>query len=518
MGYRIVLTGDRCLMSNYDPICLGAAADFPVGTIPNFIMFRFVLPRLPEDSDGKVLFAPYCLRKVESILLREYGEDEVAIVNPDRLDRHVNEDTKVVAIATVDPLSVGPPVTTLCTLLKNSIGPITYISSEFRRLMFKLKKLKMKYRFKVVVGGPGSWELASNEKLLNEYGIDHVLIGESEEDLLDIFNKIISNSERLPKIIRMRPSSKFIPIMKPSICGLVEITRGCGRGCKFCSPTTRPFRSIPLDVIVREVKVNLKYWKTIHLVTEDFLRYGSSSFYVNKDAVLRLVHTLRFLGVENISPLHTTFATVVQAPDIIHEISETFEVDMSKGKYIGTQIGLETASTRLIEKYMRGKVKPFTPDKWPSIVEKACKILHDSGWVVMATPILGLPDETDDDVYKTIELMDRLKDLDIVWVPCLFTPLDITPLAGYRPLTRDSMRRSHWELIAECCRLNVKIIDKFVNSYSKISNIGLFKKYLYSRAFNIMKKIFLEIYSEVKNGEVPPPIITNFLRRFYRVF
>ncbi|NPA70991.1 MAG: B12-binding domain-containing radical SAM protein [Crenarchaeota archaeon] len=511
MKPSIVLTSDRCLMSNYDPLCLGAAADLPVGTIPRYIMFRFVLPRLPEDDEGRVIFAPYCIRKVESILAEKFGKD-VIVVNPDKLGKVVNEHTKIVAVSTIDPLSIGPPVTTFCELLRGYSGPITYISEEFRRLMFKLRRLKTRYRFKVVVGGPGAWELADS-KLVREYSIDHLLIGEAEEDLVEVFTKIIEGQD-VPEIVKMRTSvnTRFRPILNPSICGLVEITRGCGRGCMFCSPTTRPFRSVPLDVIAREVKINLKYWKTIHLVTEDFLRYGSNSFQVNKNSILKLIYMLKMLGVDNISPIHTTFATVVQAPDIIHEIREVFEVDVDRGRYIGTQIGLETGSSRLIEKYMRGKAKPYTPDKWCNIVEDACNILHENGWIPVVTLILGLPDETDDDVYKTIELMDKLKDLNLVWVPCLFTSLRISQLKEHEPLRRDTMRRCHWELIAECCKLNIKIIEKFVNNYFKISKKGPIRRFLYSRAFNLMRKIFLEVYNEVMRGEVPPPIIVNFSR------
>ncbi len=515
MGYTIVLTADRCLMSKYDPLCLGAAADFPLGTIPRFIMFRFVLPRIPEDSEGRALYAPYCLRKVETILLSRFDSREVIVVNPDSIHKYVDHDTKIVAVSTVDPLSMGPPVTTFCTLLKGTTGPITYISSEFEKLMKRLKRLKDKFNFKIVVGGPGAWEL-KNENLLNRYSIDHLIIGEAEGGLAEVFERLVKG-ERLPRIITMKYSTEFRPIVRPSIDGLIEVTRGCGRGCKFCSPTTRPFRSVPLEVIVKEAKVNLRYWKTLHLVTEDFLRYGSSTFNVNKNAVLKLVYTLRMLGTDNISPLHTTFATVVQAPDIIREISEVFEVNISSGKYIGTQIGLETASTRLIEKYMAGKARPFDPSKWVDIVEEACNILHENQWVVVSTLILGLPDETDDDIYKTIELMDRLKDFNIVWVPCIFTPLEITPLAGSKMITRDSMRQSHWELIAECCKQNIKIIDRFVNNYFKISNMNIVKRYLYSRAFNLMRRVFEEFYREVKSGDIPPPIITNFLGKIHKI-
>jgi radical SAM superfamily enzyme YgiQ (UPF0313 family) len=58
----------------------------------------------------------------------------------------------------------------------------------------------------------------------------------------------------------LEPRSKVrgeIPVIRGTVDGggRVEITRGCGRGCQFCSPDLLAFRSIPKDRILQEVEV-----------------------------------------------------------------------------------------------------------------------------------------------------------------------------------------------------------------------------------------------------------------------
>ena len=135
----------------------------------------------------------------------------------------------------------------------------------------------------------------------------------------------------------------------------------------------------------------------------------------------------------------------------------------------------------------------------------------------MGTLLVGLPNETDDDIYMTIELMDRLKDLNIIWVPCFFTPLGPTPLGNSKPLTRDRMRKSHWELLATCCRYNAKMIERFAENYFKTSKMNFIKRYVYLRGLKLMKKAFEEIDREIRNGQIPPPILSGDIKTFYKI-
>lgn len=86
--------------------------------------------------------------------------------------------------------------------------------------------------------------------------------------------------------------------------------------------------------------------------------------------------------------------------------------------------GIETGSPRLLAMVMPGKVLPFKPAQYPDIVENAVGILNDSGWIVVGTMIINLPGgETDDDVIKNLELLDRLSKLRIMTFPLPFIPM-----------------------------------------------------------------------------------------------
>ena len=54
------------------------------------------------------------------------------------------------------------------------------------------------------------------------------------------------------------PLEEIPLIQNPTIDGVIEIARGCGRGCKFCNPTLQRYRCLPMDSILKEVDVNIK--------------------------------------------------------------------------------------------------------------------------------------------------------------------------------------------------------------------------------------------------------------------
>ncbi|NIV93741.1 radical SAM protein, partial [candidate division KSB1 bacterium] len=104
------------------------------------------------------------------------------------------------------------------------------------------------------------------------------------------------NGEELPQVVETEPPEpEEIPcIVHPSIFGTVEITRGCGRGCKFCSPTLRRRYSFPLEHILKEVELNAKNGtKMIILASEDIFLYQSKGkFLPNREAIVTLIKSI----------------------------------------------------------------------------------------------------------------------------------------------------------------------------------------------------------------------------------
>ena len=47
-------------------------------------------------------------------------------------------------------------------------------------------------------------------------------------------------------------------IVEPTMHGMVEVMRGCGRGCKFCDVTLRSLRYYPVEKVKKEIEGQIK--------------------------------------------------------------------------------------------------------------------------------------------------------------------------------------------------------------------------------------------------------------------
>ena len=461
-GVPIVLTSPPNEISDYnlDPF-VAFLSSFPNNLILSTVVKKkFFNPEYNED--GTALFAPYGLRKVESLLLQEFDEEDVKVVHPDNLDKFIGPKTKVVGISTMDPIGLAYATTTYTSILGLSGESIN--NAEFKRLV--THPAIQKYKPKIIVGGGGSWQIEEAKKF-NEYNIDTLVLGEGENCIVDVFSKALCG-DKLPKIIRSkRPSPESVPLIKHAATyGVVEITRGCGRGCQFCSPTMRYKTSFPLDKIMKEVKVNIEAGsKMIFLATEDIFLYKSEGKFIpNKEAVVKLVKCIAdYPKVEYIQPAHASLAPVVYDPKMVEELSHiliektrwTPEFKrMYRNRFISVEIGIETGSVRLMKKYMKGKALPYKIDKWPELVTEAIGIMNDFDWYPLATIMTGLPDETEEDILATLELVDELKKYKMFITPILFVPLEDCLLSDARRTSLEHLSELQWDFIASCFRYN----------------------------------------------------------------
>lgn len=198
----------------------------------------YSLPPLPFRLGFKKKYPPYGLRKVEAIT-------NARIVPPNKI-----KEDDIIGIYVNDPLGLTDVAKGLTKIFKKE----PYYVFSFKDFMEKIKKIKGKS--KIIVGGPGAWELT------NEEDIDYVLIGEAEVTLPKVIEKI-RKGEELPKVIYGEKAEQFIPIKGPSAMGEVEVTR---KG-----------RRVPLDVIKKELEIQSKYNKYVNLISEDLLSYGEEN-------------------------------------------------------------------------------------------------------------------------------------------------------------------------------------------------------------------------------------------------
>ncbi|HUY01431.1 MAG TPA: radical SAM protein [Candidatus Deferrimicrobium sp.] len=477
-GKKIILTGAYTEMSDY----AGNPLDpFFSGSIPNrafFFSWFNSIPPVPCDEEGRALVAPYGLRKIEAALLNNgIDEDDLIIIHPKYLKRHLGSNTKIVGITSMDPVGMTYCDRTFTAMI--GFGDESRNAYAFRTLVHN--KLLHKYHPKIIVGGAGAWQVRGR-KMRQYFNIDHVIIGEGEVTVPDVFKKILRGDPVPPVIKAEAPKDdNAIPLInKPAVYGTVEISRGCGRGCKFCTPNRRMRRDFPIDRILEEVKLNIcKENKSIFIATEDTLLYGcrNPKFIPNEEAVIELYQSIASVpGVTYIIPAHISLAAVTAAPKLISRITEIFEncidkipkkmqrrglISFNKRRFFGAETGIESGSPRIIEKYMPGKVLPYAPNEWPEVVMQALGILNDSNWTPLASMMVGMPEESEEDTIKSIELLDQFKNnVKIVLIPVLFTPLGDSRLWNKRAANLGACTELQKELFVKAWDYNLSTFSE----------------------------------------------------------
>ena len=479
-GYKIVLTADETMMSTYGGrLFLGFLTTGPVkGFIPMPIMEKFILIPVPSDNEGRALLAPHGLRRVEAALVESgvVKENEIIVAHPKNLHKVIGSDTKAILVSAIDPLGMGPASTTFS-------GPYGVIHREsftkrkFRELICSdIIQGARKRGTVVIVGGPGAWQVT--EDVMYDYGIDITIVGEGERVTPEIIQKILDGwRPEKPCIISVPinyvAKAEEIPLLRgATIGGLIEISRGCGRGCKFCSPTQRIIRHRRIEDIIADVKTNVKYGqKSICLHAEDVLQYGGTPFKKKPEKVIELFKAVKSVkGVEFVGISHASLASIAEMPNLVAKISEI--IGLHEKRWMGYQTGIETGSPRLIEKYMRFKPYPFKPKEWPEVVEQAFAISVDNNWIPAATLIVNLPGETPDDIVKTIELIDRLRPYKSLIVPLLFVPF--SPIEGCRKMRLlEDATVEYWELYKAIWRHDMYWLKKITSEYFAIKGVSM---------------------------------------------
>jgi len=463
MGYPIVLTADRTLMSEYGgAIFLGFSACVPKGLVPDSVYFRIFCPPVEANNDGSAVVAPNGTRKIEAALL-DYGfkREDVIVAHPEHLHKVIGPETKALGITENDPLGIGPATTTFTEIF----GGEAYMAIKFREILNH--PAVKKYRPKIIVGGAGAWQL-EDEEVRRSLGIDTVVIGEGERVAGPLFEKAV-NGENLPGVVYGEVVDvDEIPVIRgATIDGIIEIARGCGRGCDFCVPTLQRFRCLPIEHILREVEVNLRAGRQPILHAEDVLRYKARGLEINKQAVIDLFKSVKnYPGVKGVGISHFALASVVSAPDLIEEISGM--LNLTSNRWLSGQTGIESGSPKIIDMHMRGKCKPYSPNDWPDLVVRAFEILNENNWVPCGTLILGLPGEDEKDVELTISLVEKLRPFKSIIVPLFFVSMGSLK-DKTKSFTIDDVTPRHAELIFKCWKHNFAWIEAIFKDWSEMS-------------------------------------------------
>lgn len=466
-GKKIVLAASTSESSEYQN---STWRQMLLGTLPaRYSQFPFYLIDINWENkvrqDGQAVAVPNGLRVVEALLREKFAPDDIAVCYPDQLDLFVGDETRVVGLHAHNPLGITFATDVYVHFYGRSVEPIN--AAEFRRLVTHDAIRKHRDHLKVIVGGPGSWQI-EKKNLQKEWGIDCIVEGEAEEIVVDLFERAVRGESLPPRVEGRSPSMERIPTtLDRSTFGVVEITRGCGRGCQFCSIALRQGRSLPLEHILENVRVQVANGaETITITTEDLFLYEQGpKFETNVPALKKMLRAITEVpGVKDIMLTHGTISPIVRNPELLEELSP-YTVDRSihrhpasthaDQRFCSLFVGLETGSPRLFNQFMKGKAYPYKAEQWHDVVLKGMDLMNRHNWFPFVTFIVGLPGETADDSKRSLDLLHALKDSKWVVIPTLFVPLEDTRMESSESARLVNLTELQWEFFFTCWRYNI---------------------------------------------------------------
>ena len=251
---RFVLVSDSTLARNYRSVpLLDFLASAPTDVLPDRI-YNFLKGPPPPSRDGRAVLAPYATRKLEASALKFFKNDEVAVAHEDHIADFVDDDTEIIGVSTMDPLGLGP-LTMSYAVFFGSSGP-AYVHKEFESLLARINRARAGKKAKLVIGGPGVWELTARPEELERNRIDYAYQGEADDIIADLFRYVVEDGGENTEFFRgfqtfdesfhkeWKSNAKFISryqfskqfprlkdipeIVGPSVKGMVEVMRGAG--------------------------------------------------------------------------------------------------------------------------------------------------------------------------------------------------------------------------------------------------------------------------------------------------
>jgi radical SAM superfamily enzyme YgiQ (UPF0313 family) len=448
-GYPVVLTADRTLMARYETLLDGMMAASQTTTTPWPVMRGLLMPPTPH-RDGRAVFAPLGLRRVEAALLAGgFGAEEVIVVAPERLATVVGPATRVIGVSTGEPLGGGMSSSTMAAVAGGRIFPEALFAGLMRRVRAAVAGSAPEAR--VVVGGPGAWQLAQDPARQQQIGADHVVYGYAEGNVAEVVRTLLEGASLPPSLAGENAAPHDLPATRgASTMGVVEISRGCGLGCGFCTLARVPMTDLPLETILADARTNLAAGlRGIAALSEDLFRYGGQGVRCNPPAVVGLLEALSAVeGLELIQVDHCNISSVAQFTDgELARVGRLLTGAHPRRPWVN--LGVETASGRLLRASGGAAKMGATPDDaWGGVCREQITRLVRAGFTPMVSLVLGLPQDTPEDTRQTLEWVRSLRGQRLTIFPVIYAPLPGDPAPVLTP--------EHWQVMREAYEFNFR--------------------------------------------------------------
>jgi radical SAM superfamily enzyme YgiQ (UPF0313 family) len=501
----VILVAERTLAAAYRVLFEGMFATMQTTQLPSPAMRRLLSPRERSDPVGRARSAVLGLRRIEAALLAwGLSADQVVCTTPEALPGLLGPWTRAVLVTSSDPLGEGMSNTTTASFWPGQL----YSRHWTAQLLAELARARREHDFTVLAGGGGAWQWARRPQLARQAGIDCVFEGYFEQQGPALVADVLAGRTP-PGYVREETTAvqHVQPIGGASTMGIVELSRGCGKGCSFCTSGRQAMDHLPAATVLADLETNLRAGqRNVVLGSEDFLRYGATGPTVEYDALHALLSGVHQLEVPGLVQLdHANVSSVMQLS--VEQLAELRRL-LTAGapsEWVWMVLGLESANGRLVADSGPGKIAPFRWEDWESLVEASADRLRGAGFVPIYSLVLGLPGETPDDVERTLALVRRLARGRVVLFPVFHEP----PSAdGAGRFTRDEMTRRHLELYAFCYEVNFRAIPRLVWDNQRAGGVGWTRRMMFQlggRAeMRSWRKTFRRLAGQMDPGDRAP--------------
>ena len=332
---------------------------------------------------------------------------------------------------------------------------------------------KITPNIKIIIGGPHP-TIRPNDVIDNK-NVDCVIMGEGEKifptiikDLLNGDNKQIYHEKEFIKNIDEIPfpaRHKMLDIYSPAGYGHIISARGCPFMCAYCGTKAiwkRTIRFRSIDNIVAEIKqVRDTYG------TKDFT-FWDETFTIDKKRVLEFCEKVKPLGI---SWRCDTRIDVIDKPLILKMMDAGLE---------HISIGIESGNQETLDFIKKGITLEQT--------KETAKMLNETGIFWKAYMMIGFPNETEEQILDTMNIIDELQPKRATL--SIFTPYPGTELFDYCVEHNIIEKDVDWEKFSHQSKYNyftpkipkrrfeelVKIVSKRMDDYN--NETGGYKKWV----------------------------------------